>query len=126
PGPDFGCAGGVGALGRAPQARAASTAAKAAAVPAKRASVRMVPLSLLTAPTGRRLQRAPRLLHDLEPSMALISRVLAASPAKAKVPASRSSRAARRKAPRAARQRALPTLTRLTPSAARAARLSCT
>lgn len=55
--------------------------------------------------------------------MALISRGLTASFAKAKVPCSRISRAARRKAPRAARQRALPTLTRVTPIAERPARL---
>src|SRR5262249_1245710 len=56
--------------------------------------------------------------------IALISRGLTASFAKANVPPSRISRAPRRKAPRAARQTPLPTLTRLTPIAERAARLS--
>src|SRR6266700_3695033 len=59
-------------------------------------------------------------------NMRFISSGGTASAAKAKVPCSRISRAARRKAPRAARQSALPTLTRLTPIADRSARLSGT
>jgi hypothetical protein len=55
--------------------------------------------------------------------MALISRQLTASFANSNVPWSRISRAARRKAPKAARERALPTLTRLTPSFESSARL---
>src|SRR5439155_7153123 len=56
--------------------------------------------------------------------MSLISFELAAWAAKVKVPCSRISRAARRKAPSAARESALPTLTRLTPKAVSSARLS--
>lgn len=58
------------------------------------------------------------------PSILVISAKGAASSAKVKVPWSLISRAARRKAPRAARLSADPTLTRLTPSSARSARLS--
>ena len=57
-------------------------------------------------------------------NMALISLALAASFAKSKVPCSRISRAARRKAPSAVRESALPTLTRFTPIAESSARLS--
>src|SRR5215467_9161676 len=50
-------------------------------------------------------------------NMALISRGLAACLAKSKVPCSRISLAAPRNAPKATRQRALPTLMRFTPRA---------
>ena len=58
--------------------------------------------------------------------MAPISRKLTASSTKANVPRSCISRAARRNAPKAARERALPTLTRRTPRAASSAKLNRT
>ena len=69
--------------------------------------------------SGRVRQRSAQALN-----MPVISRKLTASAANEKVPESRISRAARRNAPSAARDKELPTLTRLTPSADSSAKLN--